>query len=173
VSQAEADPHVAALCPQCALCCDGTLFADVALLSAAEADQLRGLALPLKTVRGKPRLPQPCAALEGCRCRIYPERPTRCRAFECALLLKARAGEVSLGAALREIRRTRGLAETARRLLRELGDDAEAQPLKSRFQRVARRLESGCEPSAAERFARLSRCVHDLHLRLASRFYPG
>ena len=46
---------------------------------------------------------QPCPALKGKRCSIYPHRPKCCRTFECLLLKRVRRGEISVSAALREV----------------------------------------------------------------------
>ena len=62
----------------------------------------------------------------------------RCRAFECRLLQRTQAGEVTESAALKIIQLARRRAENVRRLLRELGDTDEAAPLSRRYQRMMR-----------------------------------
>src|SRR5437867_9164117 len=91
-SSAVAAEVVAQLCPQCALCCNGVLFKDVELQPADDAARLKALGLPLDGSR-KAKFSQPCAALCGCHCGIYADRPMRCRQFECALLKSVAAGE--------------------------------------------------------------------------------
>jgi len=97
------------LCNACGLCCNGVLFKDVQLQPGDDAAHLRSLGLPIREPRRVPprtgrsphshevrktRFPQPCAALcDGNRCRIYAERPARCREFECALFKSVAAGE--------------------------------------------------------------------------------
>jgi hypothetical protein len=71
-------------------------------------------------------------------CRVYAERPLRCRTFECQLLARAHRGELSEPAALKSIRDARKRAENVRRILRELGDRNETLPLSRRYQRVMR-----------------------------------
>jgi len=129
---------VAALCPQCALCCNGVLFADVRLQKGDDAKRLTALGVPLKKRGAITRFIQPCSCLEGKLCRIYKERPTRCRTFECRLLQRTQAGEVTERAALKTIQATRRRAENVRRILRELGDTDETVPLSRRYQKMMR-----------------------------------
>ena len=129
---------VAALCPQCALCCNGVLFADVRLQPGDDAARLAELGLPLKKRGAITRFIQPCSCLEGKLCGIYAERPGRCRTFECRLLQRTQAGEVTERAALKTIQAARRRAENVRRILRELGDTDEAVPLSRRYQRMMR-----------------------------------
>lgn len=129
---------VAALCPQCALCCNGVLFADVRLQKGDNAKQLAALGVPLKKRGAITRFIQPCACLGGKLCRIYAERPARCRTFECRLLQRTQAGEVTERAALKTIQATRRRAENVRRILRELGDTGETVPLSRRYQKMMR-----------------------------------
>jgi Fe-S-cluster containining protein len=171
------------LCLACGLCCNGVIFADVKLQPEEDADHLRaiGLRLILKAEAGGPRsaprtphFRQPCAALDGCTCRIYSERPKYCRQFECLLLKSVKAGRTRSPAALAIIRDARKRAEKVRRLLRALGDADEEVALNVRFQRTARRLEAaGLDKQAADTYGELTLAVHDLNLLLSERFYPG
>ena len=129
---------VSRLCPHCALCCNGVLFADVRLQPGDDAQHLQKLGLPLRSRGVVTRFAQPCACLEGKSCRIYADRPLRCRSFECRLLQRTGVGEVSEAAALKTIRDTRQRAENVRRILRELGDTDETVPLSRRYQRMMR-----------------------------------
>ena len=171
---------VAQLCPHCALCCSGVLFRDVELQAGDDPIRLRALGLPLSQKRAarsgqRPqKFPQPCAALAGCDCRIYADRPVRCREFECALLKSVSAGETETAAALRVIRDARARAEKVRRLLRQLGDGDEHVALSLRFRRMQRRMESTQgEDEAVEIFSQLTLAVHDLNLAMREKFYPG
>jgi Fe-S-cluster containining protein len=129
---------VSRLCPNCALCCNGVLFADVRLQAGDDASQLEELGLPLRRRGAVTRFTQPCACLAGKTCRIYPARPSRCRSFECRLLQRAGVGEIREAAALKVIREARRRAADVRRILRELGDTDEAVPLSRRYQRMMR-----------------------------------
>jgi Fe-S-cluster containining protein len=79
------------LCTKCALCCDGTLFADVELVGQAEVARLEIMGMEVEDEdRNIGLLSQPCAALRGTRCGIYAHRPKCCRVFQCHLLQNAR-----------------------------------------------------------------------------------
>jgi Fe-S-cluster containining protein len=167
------------LCLACGLCCNGVLFKDVELQPGDDAGKLKSLGLPLRNRQsaiGNPqsKLPQPCAALCGDnRCRIYAERPVRCRQFECALFKSVAAGETPVAAALGTIRLARQRAERVRTLLRALGDTDEHVALSLRFKRLRRRIESASPDDAtAERYADLTMAVQDLNHLLAQAFYP-
>lgn len=165
---------VAQLCPQCAMCCNGVLFKDVELQPGDNAARLKALGLPFaRTLTLK--FPQPCEALcEDRRCRVYAERPARCREFECALLKSVVAGEMEPLGALRVIRDTQRRAERVKRLLRELGDDEESRALSLRFRRMQRRFEStALDEAMADKFGELTLAVHDLNLVLRAKFYPA
>src|SRR5215510_12602141 len=92
--------------------------------------QLLTLGLPLlqpesgrtRSNTRNPKFPQPCAAFDGCRCRIYAQRPRHCHAFECLLLKSVKAGQTKKDAALEIIRTAKKRADKVWRLLRELGD---------------------------------------------------
>lgn len=163
---------VAQLCPNCAMCCNGVLFKDVELQRGDLAAKLKSLGLPIAKSRGA-KFPQPCAALAGGNCRIYGDRPVRCRDFDCALLQSVAAGQTEVAAALRVIRQTRERADRVRRWLRELGNTNEHSALSLRFRRTQRRLESlHLDDDTAEIFGQLTLAVHDLNLILHGHFYP-
>jgi Fe-S-cluster containining protein len=112
------------LCPNCGLCCDGTLFADVELRAGDDAKRLAKLGLTLKKKgRTKTAFAQPCACFNGTLCTIYAERPKRCRLFECGLLKKVNAGEMKAGAALKKIAKTKELVKKVEDLLKSFGAD--------------------------------------------------
>ena len=100
-----------ALCANCGLCCDGSLFHDVELADADEADGLEALGLEIEDGDddGKDAefLIQPCRALKGTRCSVYAHRPECCRTFECGLLRDAKAGDISVEAALEVVAEAR------------------------------------------------------------------
>lgn len=89
------DTSAEALCTECGLCCDGTLFADVELRDRKEAVVLEILGLEIEEEGSRHLLVQPCRALQNKRCEIYPHRPECCQTFECAILKKLRSGELS------------------------------------------------------------------------------
>ena len=75
------------LCTRCGLCCNGVLF-DVVRLAPPEIERMTRLGLPVLPRTENPAMAQPCAALEGTRCRVYADRPARCGEFRCHLLVK-------------------------------------------------------------------------------------
>src|SRR6266581_3782971 len=96
-SSGKEDFDTGQLCLSCGLCCNGVIFADVKLQPSDDASRLRALGLRISTPHSKFRTPtfdQPCAALGGCRCRIYAERPRYCREFECVLFKSVKAGRL-------------------------------------------------------------------------------
>ena len=181
------------ICLACGLCCDGTIFADLklqpgdstapfALLesppSTHEGQQPTGSSAAIAEAFSRPgratKIRQPCIAFDGCRCRIYPQRPKHCREFECLLLHGLKAGRVEKPAALEIIRTARQRADKVWRLLRELGDVDEESALSVRFRHTAKRLESGrLDEETADRYGELTLAVHDLNCLLSSAFYTG
>jgi Fe-S-cluster containining protein len=173
----------ASLCLDCALCCNGVLFADVRLQAGdrAAADAL--LALLSRVERNRPsststrtrvEAPQPCAALKGCRCVIYEDRPSYCREFKCALLMEVESGNVAFQQAAKTISATRLAAEKVKRLLRMLGNTEEHLPISHRFRRTTKHLEEvGLDSEASQIYGRLTLAFHDLNFQLSSAFYPG
>lgn len=178
------------LCLTCGLCCNGVIFADVQLQKGDDPAKLEALGLPLsklaksrtaqdhssKSQRAvhKSKFPQPCAAFDGCRCRIYADRPKYCRAFDCALLKSVNAGEVKTTDALRTIEKARKRAEKVRQLLRQIGDKDEHVALSLRFRRTTTRIQqSAVSRPTADLFGELTLAVHEMNLLLSERFYPG
>ena len=125
-------PPEAALCRQCALCCDGTLFDRVPLRAGEPLPELlRGAVL-------RAALTQRCPALDGTgACRVYATRPLVCRGFSCLLLTALRDGEVGLDEALAVVAAARDRQARPRAVV-EPGDE----PLLQRAQATpaARRL---------------------------------
>lgn len=171
------------LCLSCGMCCDGSIFADVKLLPGENADRLLSLGIPLQPQipRGRKtlvsagtrwRFTQPCAALEGCRCRVYASRPQDRRQFECGLLKRLLSGDVDYARAERLVRLARRRIETIDKLLRSLGQ-TDDKALASRFRDLTHRLErSQPDFQTARRFGRLTVAFHKLNRLLQEHFYP-
>jgi hypothetical protein len=124
------------LCPSCGLCCNGVLFGDVELQPGDDAKRLAALGVELVN-RGRKRLfNQPCACLQAGLCRIYNDRPARCRSFDCRTLLRLQQGEVSVASALGSISAAKGHAAEVLRLVRALGNTDEHLPLNRRYAAV-------------------------------------
>jgi uncharacterized protein len=160
-----------ALCLQCGMCCNGVIFADGQLRPSDDRGRLSDLGLVLKLKNSKFR--QPCAALSGCRCTIYSERPEYCRKFECSLLQSVSRGELSSSEAEKIIRRATRAAQRVLRLLRRLGDGNEHLPLSARFRAAMRRFEAEeRDPQAIQDYGELTIAMHRLNVVLSERFYP-
>jgi len=127
---------VAELCPQCGLCCNGVLFGDVELQRGDEAAKLAAAGLKIFSKGRQRAFDQPCACFDGALCRIYADRPQRCRAFECRQVQRLTAGEVTTATALKKIRLARQCADEVLRLVRALGDTNESAPLNRRYAAV-------------------------------------
>ena len=127
---------VATLCPKCGLCCNGVLFGDVELHAGDNAGRLRDLGLLLER-RGKVlRFSQPCSCFDGRLCRIYEQRPKRCRSFECSLVQRVNAGTLGIEGALKAIRHVGEEVRIVRELLHKLGQRDEELPLSRRCAKV-------------------------------------
>ena len=164
------------LCLACGLCCDGTLFDNVQLGPGENAKKMKALGLPVTISRArKPvaQFRQPCTALCADRtCRLYSDRPTQCRTFECGVFKEAEAGRITYAAALRMVKRVQRKAEKIRRLLRELGDTEEYHPLGDRFHRMQLRLGCGVSDEAtALTFSKLGLAMHQFNLLVCEKFY--
>ena len=157
-------PLTDTLCLQCGLCCNGVLFADV---RPEPGDRS-----PL--FAGRSRVSQPCPAFTAgdCTCAIYPERPRRCRQFECRQLLGVAAGELKVPAALRRIAKARRLAAKVEKHLADLGYNNVKLPLKRRFNQCQRAAEAGkLDTSNYTALADLQLAMHQLTQLLAEEFY--
>lgn len=151
------------LCPSCGLCCNGVLFGDVELLRRDDPKRLAALGMTLLRKGRKQCFTQPCACFDGQWCRIYQERPQRCRAFECRLLRRAQESQVTSEAALKTIGEARRCADRVRELVRLLGQRDEWMPLNRRYAAVVAQpldLVSG-EETASQR-GELMLAVHHL-----------
>jgi Fe-S-cluster containining protein len=152
------------------------IFADVQLRLGDNAARLRalGLAFARKSKAGAEKFKQPCTAFAGCECKIYSERPTYCRQFECLLLKSVKAGETNSDDAVRVIRSALRRVKKVKRLLEQLGDTDDSVALSKRFQRIQRKLETApLDRESAQAFGELTLAVHDLNMLLADKFYPA
>ncbi len=91
----------------CGLCCDGSVFEDVELKDVHEADSMEIMGLEIEEEEGKHLLIQPCNALSGTQCSLYPHRPECCRTFECHLLNRLKTGTITKAKALAIIQNIR------------------------------------------------------------------
>jgi uncharacterized protein len=163
---------VSQLCPNCGLCCNGVLFADVELRAGDDAKRLKGLGLTLlKKGRGKLAFAQPCACFDGKLCTIYADRPKRCQTFECGLLKRVQAGELEADAALKAIAQTRRHVEKVRGLLRRLGQNDERLAMTKRYaQAMSAPMDLSDHENVTERRGELMLAVDEL-MRLLQRVF--
>lgn len=155
---------VSQLCPNCGLCCDSTLFADVELRVGDDVKRLAKLGLTLeKKGRNKLAFVQPCACFDGKLCTIYDDRPKRCRTFECGLLKKVGADEMTAGAALKKIFEAKILVKKVRELLRSLGQNDERLALTKRYsQAMSAPVDLAASEDDSELRGELMLAVNDL-----------
>ena len=143
------------LCTRCGLCCDGSLFADVELASSDEASALEVMGLDIEDADNEDNgglLLQPCGALQGKRCSIYPYRPDCCRTFECRLLQEVKRGAVRVDRAKEKIAEALQRIERVKELVVQLGQRNERLPLKERcVEALALSEEVGADPEMNQR----------------------
>lgn len=151
------------LCPNCGLCCNGVLFADVELQQGDDGGRMKELGLSLGKKGKKSVFVQPCQCFDGTLCRIYADRPKRCATFECGLLKRVQSGGMSASAALKRIAHAKKLAENVRQLLRRLGDHDEQLALTKRYSNVmAQPIDLSGGEEASDARGELMLAVNDL-----------
>lgn len=158
------------LCTRCGLCCDGSLFADVELTGPAEAARLETMGLEVEDDGAKGLvLSQPCAALEGRRCRVYAHRPKCCRAFECRLLQDVRRGAIGVEAAGAHIAEALTQIQTVKALVVRLGHRDSRLPLKERAAEVLAESDE-TQPGAGQDREWLAAAVAAMEKTIRTRF---
>jgi uncharacterized protein len=162
---------VSQLCPNCGLCCNGVVFADVELRAADDAGRLAELGLSLAKKGNKLAFVQPCACFDGKLCAIYADRPKRCRTFECGLLKRVQAGGLDADAALKTIGYTKRQVEKVRVLLRQLGQNDERLAMTKRYaQAMSVPIDLSDHESDTERRGELMLAVNELMRQLERDF---
>ena len=69
----------------------------------------------------------------GGLCKIYEDRPKRCRSFDCRALERVQQGKITVTAARNAIADAKRRSEEVLRLVRALGNADETQPLNRRY----------------------------------------
>jgi len=156
--------NVEQLCPNCGLCCDSTLFADVELRAADDTKRLKQLGLTLvQKTKSKVAFAQPCACFDGKLCGIYADRPRQCRKFECGLLKRVDAGEMEAGVALKKISEAKILSGKVRGLLRSVGQNDQRLALTKRYsQAMSAPVDLSASENDSELRGKLMLAVNDL-----------
>ena len=159
------------LCPNCGLCCDSTLFADVELRAGDDAKRLKKLGHTIeRKTPTKLAFAQPCACFDGKLCQIYQDRPNRCGLFECGLLKRVKCGEMTANAALKKISDAKKRAGEVRDLLRSLGQRDEQMALTHRYAEAMSAPIDMADEAGAEKRGELMLAVNDLMTRLQKDF---
>lgn len=154
---------VSRLCPNCGLCCDSTLFADVELRAGDDPKLLAKLGLTIEQkTKTKLAFSQPCVGFDGKLCKIYPDRPKRCRLFDCGLLKKVEAGEMMASGALKKISAAKQRAKQVRELLQQSGQRDEPMALTHRYAEAMRAPIDLADENSAERRGELMLAVSEL-----------
>jgi len=158
------------LCTRCGLCCDGSLFAEVELSGPAEATRLEILGLEIEEGDAThPLLQEPCTALRGRLCSIYPHRPECCRTFECRLLQDVRRGAVSVERAGEHITEAHERIARVTGLLAQLGRSDRRLPLRERCAEALAR-EPSADPAVNRRRAALGAAMAAMEGWIRRRF---
>ena len=164
--------NVDKLCPNCGLCCDSTLFADVKLRSDDDAERLAELGLAFtRKGRAKRSFFQPCSCFDGKYCKIYDGRPGQCQAFECGLLKKVSGGKMNVNKALKTISEAKTLANRVRGLLRAFGQRPEEKPMAHCYsEAMTGPIDLAGDASTAKRHGGLMQAFGDLMALLEKEF---
>ena len=122
------------------MCCDGTLFHSVLLQPGDEPRQLSSLGLKIKKKGGQTFFYQPCPAHQKGECRIYLDRPHRCRQFNCQQLVRLTEGKTTEPQVLETIREARRMVSQVEQLMDQV---EETNPLRGLATRCAAALDTG------------------------------
>jgi len=160
------------LCTRCGLCCDGSLFADVEMASTDEASALEAMGLDIEDddEADGGLLLQPCGALNGKRCSIYPHRPDCCRMFECRLLREVKRGAVDVDRAKEKIAETLQRIEWVKKLIGQLGQGDERLPLKERCVEALAFSQEAADPELSRKRAELEAAMSSVESLIEEAF---
>jgi len=163
------------LCTRCGLCCDGSLFADVELANAAEASALEVMGLEIEDADEDDGglLVQPCGALRGKRCSVYPHRPDCCRTFACRLLQEVERGIVGVERAKEKIAEALNRIERVKELAGQLGTGNERLPLKERCMEALALSEASAIPAMNRKRAELEAAMTSVERLIQTTFLGG
>ena len=163
------------LCTRCGLCCDGSLFADVELASGDEALALEGMGLEIEDADEDDGglLLQPCGALKGKRCSLYPHRPDCCRTFECRLLQGVKRGTVGFERAKEKIAEALRRIEHVKELVVQLGNRDKCLPLKERCVEALAQSEAAADPAMNRKRAELQAAMTSVERIIQATFLDG
>ena len=164
------------LCTRCGLCCDGSLFADVELANGDEASALEVMGLEIEDADEDDGglLVQPCGALQGKRCSIYPHRPDCCRTFACRLLQEVERGMAGVERAKEKIAQALKRIEGVKELVVQLGTGDERLPLKEHCAEALALSEAAAAgPAVKRKRARLQAAMTSVERLVQAAFLGG
>ena len=159
--------RIGAICRDCGLCCNGVLFESVLLQPGDSPELLTSLGLKLKRKTGHRCFLQPCPAWNSSGCRIYKDRPARCRDFECRQIIKLRAGEIEESGVRKNIEKTKQMVVSLQQLLKECGSRNKHRSLLKRCQMM---LSDKPTLETAPKLSRLRQELKELERQLDSEF---
>jgi hypothetical protein len=110
-------PNGSALCLECGLCCNGVLHSH-GILRAEEIPLARDLGMRLGNFKSNLGFHQPCHLYQNNCCSIYAaKRPGCCGTYQCQLLKKHLAGEISLDESKRIVHTAKELAVAVQEIM--------------------------------------------------------
>ena len=158
------------LCNACGMCCDGTLFHYVRLQPRDSARALAALGLKLKRKRKHDHIIQPCPAYRDSTCSIYPDRPERCRLFECRQIKRLASGEINESDAAAKIREALDRLAQIHELFERSGESNPKGALTVRYEKVAAEPLSGLGPEVEALRLRLKKEMDEFEALLDAHF---
>jgi len=162
------DPEAASrLCCDCGFCCNGVMFGRVVLQALDSRETLRAIGFTVKRKQKQSFFTQPCIAFNQGKCRVYEQRPTRCRLFECKILQKVVTGEWKVHQALHAIEQVQSHVQRIETLLNPAGTETSH---KSLLKRVGDRLSDWEESGEIESAKNLQSALDALEQRLEKDF---
>lgn len=135
MEQKGSDVLAQSLCLACGLCCDGTLFAYVALDAEEAVIPLEASGIRIVVDGDVRKFKQPCVAHKCLVCTVYADRPLGCRSFQCSLLKRFEKGEITQEEAMRIIRAAKSTKDDVKRQL-SAGYGNNEGSLEEHFQRL-------------------------------------
>lgn len=149
------------------MCCNGVLFFSVRLQPEDPERKLSRLGLKIKRRKDGLHLLQPCTAHTGTSCKVYENRPARCRLFVCRQLIRVEAGEISEADAREAIEKALQLTARVTSLLEAAGDSRSHKSLAARHENA---LTPPFAAGSEEMRSELSGAMRELEAFLAAEF---
>jgi Fe-S-cluster containining protein len=128
-----------------------------------DPQKLAAVGLSLERKRKTIRFLQPCSCFDGKLCRIYADRPVRCRSFECRLLHEVQDGQRNVPTALKSIEQARRRVKRVRDLLERIDHTDKSLPLsRCCAQTIAQPIDLTASEEQIEHRAELMLAIHEL-----------